>query len=108
MIKNYLTKRTNLMNVFVLVDSRLEPQKIDLEFINWLGGAHVPLTIVFTKADKQTSNKTHANVEVFKKELMKSWHEMPPYFITSSETRSGKELVMEYIEQCNPLFNATE
>lgn len=99
MIKDYFQYRENLTMAFVLVDSRLEPQKIDLEFINWLGENGVPIALLFTKADKQTKNKTASNVATFIKTLKQTWEEMPPYFITSSEKQTGKEDVLNYINE---------
>ena len=87
--------------VFVLVDVRLEPQKIDLEFIEWLGMSSVPFAIVFTKADKLTPNKARQAVEAYKKTLMETWEELPPIFLTSAEKREGRDEVLSYIEQIN-------
>ena len=89
------------MNVFVLVDIRLEPQTIDLEFIQWLGESSVPFTIVFTKADKLTANKANQSVEAYKKKLSESWEELPPMFVTSAEKKQGRDDVLSYIEQIN-------
>jgi GTP-binding protein len=101
MIRGYILQREQLVNVFVLVDVRLEPQKIDLEFIEWLGQSSVPFSIVFTKADKLTANKVAQNVEAYKKTLLETWEELPPYYITSSEKRQGREEVLEYIDNIN-------
>ena len=101
MIRGYILQREQLVNVFVLVDVRLEPQKIDLEFIEWLGQSSVPFAIIFTKADKLTSNKVAQNVEAYKKKLMETWEELPPYYITSAEKRQGREEVLQYIEDIN-------
>jgi len=101
MIRGYILQREQLVNVFVLVDVRLEPQKIDLEFIEWLGQSSVPFAIVFTKADKLTANKVAQNVEAYKKKLLETWEELPPYYITSSEKRQGREEVLEYIDNIN-------
>jgi len=101
MIRGYILQREQLVNVFVLVDVRLEPQKIDLEFIEWLGQSSVPFAIVFTKADKLTANKVAQNVEAYKKTLLETWEELPPYYITSSEKRQGREEVLEYIDNIN-------
>lgn len=107
MIKNYLEKRENLQCVMVLIDSRLEPQKVDLEFINWLGGKEIPFSIIFTKADKQSKSKTSANVELFTNTLLKEWEELPSYFITSAEDGTGKEEVLNYIDEINQQFDAS-
>ena len=101
MINGYLLQREQLVNVFVLVDVRLEAQKIDLEFIEWLGQSSVPFAIVFTKADKLTQNKVAQNVAAYKKVLSETWEELPPIFITSSESRQGREEVLQYIDDIN-------
>jgi Predicted GTPase len=85
----------------VLVDCRIEPQLIDLEFIEWLGENSVPFSIIFTKADKLSQGKLAANVEAYKQKLLESWEELPPIFITSSETKLGREDVLNYIEAIN-------
>ena len=96
-ISNYLLKRTSLTLVFVLLDSRLDPQKIDLEFINWCGENQVPFVIVFTKIDKLSSAELNRNLAKYKKELLKTWEEIPPLFATSATSASGKEPVLNYI-----------
>ena len=101
MINGYILQREQLVNVFVLVDVRLEAQKIDLEFIEWLGQSSVPFAIVFTKADKLTQNKVAQNVAAYKKVLAETWEELPPIFITSSESRQGREEVIQYIADIN-------
>ena len=101
MIRGYILQREQLVNVFVLVDVRLEPQKIDLEFIEWLGLSSVPFAIVFTKADKLTPNKARQAVEAYKKTLLETWEELPPIFLTSAEKREGRDEVLQYIEQIN-------
>jgi GTP-binding protein len=101
MIRGYILERQQLVNVFVLVDVRLEPQAIDLEFINWLGISSIPFTIIFTKADKLSQSKVRANVAAYEKKLLETWEEMPPYFITSSEKQQGRNEVLDYVEQIN-------
>jgi GTP-binding protein len=101
MIRGYILQREQLVNVFVLVDVRLEPQKIDLEFIEWLGLSSVPFAIVFTKADKLTANKARQAVEAYKKKLLETWEELPPIFLTSAEKREGRDEVLGYIEKIN-------
>ena len=101
MIRGYILQREQLVNVFVLVDVRLEAQAIDLEFINWLGESSVPFAIVFTKADKLTQNKVAQNVEAYKKKLSEIWEELPPIYITSSESRKGREELLQYIDDIN-------
>jgi GTP-binding protein len=101
MISGYILQREQLVNVFVLIDIRLEAQKIDLEFIQWLGESSVPFAIVFTKADKLSATKVSANVEAYKKVLLETWEELPPVFVTSSEKKQGREEMLDYIEQIN-------
>ncbi|WP_286755703.1 ribosome biogenesis GTP-binding protein YihA/YsxC [Roseivirga sp. UBA838] len=98
MIEDYLVHRESLQIVFVLIDSRLDPQKIDLEFITWLGENGVPFALVFTKADKQSVNKGQQNMAKFKRVMKKDWAELPPFFLTSSETGLGKEQLTSYIQ----------
>ncbi len=98
MISTYLTKRENLCGVFVLIDSRLEPQRIDLEFLLWCGTEGVPTAIVFTKADKQSKNKTQQNIQKFLKKMREVFEETPDFFITSSETGEGKEELLAFLE----------
>ena len=101
MIQGYILQREQLVNVFLLIDVRLEAQKIDLEFIEWLGQSSVPFAIVFTKADKLTPNKMRQNIEAYKKVLSETWEELPPSFVTSSEKKQGREEVLDYIEEIN-------
>ena len=98
MIAGYILRREQMMNLFLLIDSRHEPQRIDMEFIEWLGENGIPFSIVFTKADKLSKGKLAANVKHYLAELSKQWEELPPYFITSSETRQGREELLDYIE----------
>jgi len=99
--KKEVGRLEQLVNVFVLVDIRLEAQKIDLEFINWLGHSSVPFAIVFTKADKLTHNKAAQQVEAYKRVLSETWEELPPIFVTSSESREGRDEVLDYIDTIN-------
>jgi GTP-binding protein len=101
MIRGYILQREQLVNVFVLVDIRLEPQKIDLEFIEWLGVSSIPFAIVFTKADKLTPNKCRQAMDAYGKKLSETWEELPPMFLTSSEKKDGRDDVLNYIEQIN-------
>lgn len=101
MIKEYLERRANLMTTFVLVDSRLEPQKNDLEFIDWCGQKQLPIAIIFTKADKCTKNELAMSIGKFEKKMAESWEEMPPRIITSSETRLGLDEVLSFIAETN-------
>ncbi len=104
MIENYIRKRENLTCLFVLVDSRHEPQKIDLAFINQLGNWEVPFAVIFTKADKNKPGATLRNVTAFVNQLKETWEEVPPFFVTSSETGEGRELVLDYIDDLNKAF----
>ena len=98
-IADYLTKRKTLMNIFVLLDSRLEPQKIDMEFINWCGEKQLPFVMVFTKIDKLSSSALQKNLLKFKKEMLKTWEELPPIYTTSSVSGFGNEPILNYISQ---------
>ncbi len=101
LIQHYVLEREQMTCLFVLVDSRLAPQKIDMEFIEWLGENGVPFAIIFTKADKQSAGKTRANVDIYLSELSKQWEELPPYFISSAEKKTGRKEILDYIEQIN-------
>ncbi len=101
MIRNYILHRENLFCLFVLIDSRLEPQKVDLEFINWLGENGIPIALVFTKTDKQSKTKTQQNIELFKKTLRDTWEALPDILATSSVNKSGREELLGYIENIN-------
>lgn len=101
MIRGYILGREQLVNTFVLVDIRLEPQAIDLEFMNWLGLSGVPFSIVFTKADKLSSQKVAQNVEAYRQKLLETWEEMPPYFVTSAEKGQGRDELLQYIDDIN-------
>lgn len=100
-IQKYLIGRKNLMNLFVLLDSRLEPQKIDIEFMNWCGEKEIPFTMVLTKIDKLSSTSLQKNLAVYKREMLKYWEALPPIFTTSSESSFGKEKLLNYIEEIN-------
>ncbi|HRV52477.1 MAG: GTP-binding protein YsxC [Bacteroidetes bacterium OLB10] len=104
MIRNYMMYRKNLMSVFVLIDIRIAPQEKDLDFINWMGEQSIPFAIIFTKADKQTRIKNDFSVKRFTNQLLRTWENIPPSFISSSETKKGKEEVLNYIEESNKLF----
>lgn len=107
-IRTYLDKRESLQCVMVLIDSRLEPQKIDLEFCNWLGEKGLPFVLVFTKADKQSSIKTDQNVARFKKALLATFDEVPGIFITSAELQAGRDEVLGFINEINQNFVAPQ
>ena len=100
-IEDYIMERTAMTSLFVLVDSRHKPQKIDLEFMEWLGEEGIPFSIVFTKGDKQGTGKLRMNVNAYKTELLKSWEELPPIFVTSAEVGMGRDEVLGYIEGIN-------
>lgn len=100
-IADYITKREQLVNVFVLLDCRLEPQKIDIEFMNWCGEEGIPFSMVFTKIDKLSSSALQKNLAQYKKEMLKHWEALPPIFTTSSDSAFGKEQVLNYIEAIN-------
>lgn len=101
MIQGYILQRQQLVNVFLLIDIRLEPQKIDLEFIDWLGTSGIPFCIVFTKADKIGKVVAQKNVANYCRKLSETWEEIPPYIISSSETREGREEILSYIDECH-------
>ena len=99
MISTYILKREQLVNVFLLIDIRHDPQKIDREFMDWLGENGIPFSIVFTKADKLGPVKARQNAEKYLKTLLDVWEELPPYFITSSEKKQGRDEILNYIEE---------
>ncbi|MDX2000810.1 MAG: ribosome biogenesis GTP-binding protein YihA/YsxC [Chitinophagales bacterium] len=101
MTADYLEKRESLQCVFLLIDSRLPPQTVDITFANWLGASGIPFVIVFTKADKNSKNELASNVAAFKKEFLKHWETMPQYFITSAEKREGQEDLLSLIDSIN-------
>ena len=104
MISNYLTNRTNLMCLFVLVDSRHKPQAIDQEFMQWLAEKGIPFVIVFTKADKLGKVARNKQIEAYKSEMQKEWEELPETFVTSAEKKMGTQEIADYIEKLNPHF----
>ena len=105
-IESYILFRAQLTNLFVLLDCRHEPQKIDLEFMQWLGENNVPFSIVFTKKDKLSNAKFSQNIEKYKAQLSETWKELPPIFYTSSEKKEGKEELLSYIEEINKTSNS--
>ena len=104
-IEHYILEREQMTNLFLLIDSRLEPQKIDLEFMEWLGENGIPFSIIFTKADKLKSGRLKMNINAYLRELSKQWEELPPYFISSSENRTGRTEILDYIESINKDLN---
>lgn len=101
LIEDYVLEREELTCLFVLIDSRHEAQRIDLEFIEWLGENGIPFALVFTKADKQSAGKTKSNVQKFMEKLSEQWEELPPHFITSAEKKTGREEILDYIDDIN-------
>ena len=100
-ITDYFEQREQLVSAFVLVDIRHEPQKIDVEFMQWLGERAIPFAIIFTKADKLKPQAIERNVASYKEALLEWWEEFPPYFVTSAQNKTGKEELTQYIEQTN-------
>lgn len=101
MVKDYLLKRENLQCIFVLIDSRIDPQEIDIEFIEWLGLNQVPFVLIFTKTDKQTQSKVQKTLAQFKNTLKEKWEELPEIFLTSSETKIGRDAILSFIDNVN-------
>lgn len=101
LITNYILNRKNLVNLFVLVDIRHTPQKIDLEFMEWCGESGVPFSIIFTKADKLKPNVATQNVNIYKTKLLETWEELPEIYITSAEKKEGGEEILNFIEKTN-------
>lgn len=100
-ITDYFEQREQLVSAFVLVDIRHEPQKIDVEFMQWLGERAIPFAIIFTKADKLKPQAIERNVAAYKEALLEWWEEFPPYFVTSAQNKTGKEELTQYIDQTN-------
>lgn len=101
LINKYILERDQLTFLFVLIDSRHEPQKIDLSFIEWLGENGIPFGIVFTKKDKLSKGKLASNIENYKNKLLEVWEELPPIYITSAEKKEGRNEILDFIEQTN-------
>lgn len=104
-IEDYILEREQLTCLFILLDCRHEPQRIDLEFIDWAGEHGVPFALVFTKADKISKGRLASNIEVYKQRLLESWEELPPIFTTSSEERLGRDELLAYIASINETIN---
>jgi len=104
MVRHYILTRSNLMSLFLLVDLRLEPQKIDMEFMEWLAMSQIPFVITFTKADKLNKINIEKNLATYKKILLQSWEELPPFIITSAVAKVGREELSQYIDNTNKLF----
>jgi GTP-binding protein len=105
-IEDYILQREQMTNLFVLIDSRLEPQPIDLDFIEWLGDHDIPFALVFTKGDKLKGGRLNSNINQYLKKLLEQWEELPPYFVTSSDNRMGREELLTYIEDINKELNS--
>jgi len=103
LITDYFEKRKNMVNAFVLVDVRHEPQKVDMAFMQWLGENNIPFSIVFTKADKLSHNELNKNTLKYRKAFLKTWESMPQTFITSATSKLGKEEILDYIENLNEI-----
>ena len=99
MIERYLLERENLYCTFILLDARLTPQPKDLDFIRWLGGKNIPLALVLTKADKLSRNELERSTSLYRETMLKMWEELPPFFITSAEKKTGREEILSFIEQ---------
>jgi len=108
MIESYILLRQQLVNTFVLVDIRHAPMTIDVEFVNWLGENAVPFAIIFTKADKLTPGRAKQNAQQWMRALEATWDELPPYFITSAEQKTGREEILQYIEDINKQLATTQ
>lgn len=108
MIAGYILQRKQLVNVFVLIDIRLEQQKIDREFVDWLGKSQVPFCIIFTKADKLGVMRAKENAQKWMDALLDTWEEQPPYFITSAEKKTGRDEVLDYIDQIDKSLTKEE
>ena len=101
----YLIDRPNLMCLFQLIDSRIEPQAVDVNFSNFLGKEKIPFVLAFTKSDKVTLNVLNKNMAAYRKEMLKTWEQLPRQFVTSSQNKKGREELLEFIQQTNLLFN---
>jgi GTP-binding protein len=104
MIQKYILNRTNMLTLFLLIDLRIEPQKIDLEFMDWLGVSEIPFVITFTKADKLKLMQAENNLSKYKKKLLENWAELPTILVTSASTDQGRDDVLNFIENTNKLF----
>jgi GTP-binding protein len=104
MVFSYLEYTENLQTIFVLIDSRLEPQDIDINFVNWIGEKQLPLCLVFTKSDKLKRNELASNISAYKKHLSKYWENLPKIIITSAELKTGKEEILSFVEEINKSF----
>ena len=101
MISGYILQRRQLVNLFVLIDCRHAPQQIDLEFLQWLGESNIPFSIVFTKADKLSKQALATSIDAYLQRLAEDWEPLPPHFVTSAETRLGRDDLLDYIDSIN-------
>ena len=108
MIEDYLRKRETLINIFVLIDARHEPQQIDMDFINDLGTWQLPFTVVFTKADKEKPGAVQRNTNLFFEKMKENWEFLPRYYVTSAISKQGKEEILDFIDDCNKAFQSNE
>lgn len=107
MISSYILERKNLVNVFVLIDSRHTPQQIDLEFMEWLGESGIPFTMVFTKGDKLKKDEADRNLSRYNEKMLESWEELPMQYLTSAEKMTGRDELLHYIQALNSDFKQT-
>ena len=103
-IENYILEREQLTNLFVLIDCRHEPQKIDLEFMEWLGENGIPFSIIFTKTDKISKGKLAENIEAYRNKMFETWEELPPFFVSSSEKKEGRDEILNFINEVNSQY----
>jgi GTP-binding protein len=107
-IEGYILNRESMTLLFVLIDSRHEPQKTDTDFMQWLGENGVPFSIIFTKGDKMGKTKLESNIALYRRKMLQQWEELPPMFVTSSEDKRGREELLEYISQINTMINTNK
>lgn len=100
-IEDYILEREQMTNLFLLIDSRLEPQKIDLEFMEWLGENGIPFSLIFTKTDKISKSRLQENLKAYQTKLLESWEELPPILLSSSEKKEGRDEILNYIDEIN-------
>ena len=100
-IEDYILEREQLTNLFVLIDCRHEPQKIDLEFMEWLGETGIPFSLIFTKTDKISKSRLQENLKAYQTKLLESWEELPPILLSSSEKKEGRDEILNYIDEIN-------
>jgi len=106
MIEGYLLRRENLVCAFVLIDANVPPQQIDIEFVNWMGKMQIPFVLVFTKTDRLKATQLESNIEAFRQEMLKYWNDLPTHYLTSSNTGSGREELIGFIQATNQKVNS--